>query len=169
MQAMVMPLQRPNPMTKFRKPVVTLPSFRMPQLSSGLLASGAFVAAAGVAVLIAWGAAVLVEGISARAVKTRLLTEGITFAQVEADGLQIHLLGTAPNEAARYRVVNLVGGLIDSARIRDRMDVTPVKAVDTSHPSATHTSPLRSPTTLDASSGAETPEPCPREEQPSPR
>jgi OOP family OmpA-OmpF porin len=110
--------------------VVTLPSFRMPQLSSGLLASGAFVAAAGVAVLIAWGAAVLVEGISARAVKTRLLTEGITFAQVEADGLQIHLLGTAPNEAARYRVVNLVGGLIDSARIRDRMDVTPVKAVE---------------------------------------
>ncbi len=110
--------------------MVTLPSFRMPQLSSGLLASGAFVAAAGVAVLIAWGAAVLVEGISARAVKTRLLTEGITFAQVEADGLQIHLLGTAPNEAARYRVVNLVGGLIDSARIRDRMDVTPVKAVE---------------------------------------
>ena len=64
MQAMVMPLQRPNPMTKFRKPVVTLPSFRMPQLSSGLLASGAFVAAAGVAVLIAWGAAVLALGLA---------------------------------------------------------------------------------------------------------
>lgn len=81
-------------------------------------------------VLVAWGAAVLVENISARAVKSMLLTEGITFASVAPDGLQIHLSGTAPNEAMRYKVVNMVGGLIDSSRIRDRLEVTPVKAIE---------------------------------------
>ncbi|OYU38440.1 MAG: hypothetical protein CFE33_15775 [Pseudorhodobacter sp. PARRP1] len=94
------------------------------------LAPSAFVAAGLVSVLVAWGAAVLVENISARAVKSMLLTEGITFASVAPDGLQIHLSGTAPNEAMRYKVVNMVGGLIDSSRIRDRLEVTPVKAIE---------------------------------------
>ncbi len=99
-------------------------------LPTKFLAPAAFVAAGLVSVLIAWGAAALVERISARAVTSRLLTEGITFAEVSADGLQIHLNGTAPNEASRYRVVNLVGSVIESSRIRDRMEVTPVKAVE---------------------------------------
>jgi OOP family OmpA-OmpF porin len=90
----------------------------------------AFVAAGLISVLIAWGAAVLVEKLSVRAVRSLLATDGVTYAQVEADGLQIHLIGTAPNEAARYRLVNLVGGLVDSSRIRDNMDVTAVKAIE---------------------------------------
>lgn len=109
--------------------MVTLPNFSLAQLPAKYLAPCAFVAAGAVSVLVAWGAAVLVENISARAVKSMLLTEGITFASVAPDGLQIHLSGTAPNEAMRYKVVNLVGGLIDSSRIRDRLEVTPVKAI----------------------------------------
>lgn len=107
-----------------------MPSFRLPQLQQKYLAPAAFVGAGLVSMLIAWGAAALVERISARAVTSRLLTEGITFAQVEADGLQIHLIGTAPNEAARYRVINMVGSMIESSRIRDKLEVTPVKAVE---------------------------------------
>lgn len=44
--------------------------------------------------------------------------------------MQVRLYGTAPNEAARFRVVNLAGGVADSARVRDRMDVTPVRAIE---------------------------------------
>lgn len=110
--------------------MVTLPKFSLAQLPAKYLAPCAFVAAGVVSVLVAWGAAVLVENISARAVKSMLLTEGITFASVAPDGLQIHLNGTAPTEALRYKVVNLVGGLIDSSRIRDRLEVTPVKAIE---------------------------------------
>ncbi|WP_235815549.1 OmpA family protein [Cypionkella psychrotolerans] len=110
--------------------MVTLPKLSLAQLPAKYLAPCAFIAAGMVSVLVAWGAAVLVENISARAVKSMLLTEGITFASVTPDGLQIHLNGTAPNEAMRYKVVNLVGGLIDSSRIRDRLEVTPVKAIE---------------------------------------
>ncbi len=110
--------------------MVTLPNLSLAQLPTKYLAPCAFVAAGAVSVLVAWGAAVLVENISARAVKSMLLTEGITFASVAPDGLQIHLSGTAPTEALRYKVVNLVGGLIDSSRIRDRLEVTPVKAIE---------------------------------------
>lgn len=116
--------------TELSDPVVTLPHFSLAQLPAKFLAPCAFVAAGLVSVVVAYGAAVLVEGISARSVKSMLLTQGITYASVAADGLQIHLSGTAPNEAARYRVVNLVGGLIDASRIRDRMEVTPVKAIE---------------------------------------
>lgn len=110
-----------------------MPPSRRPQLSQRLLTVAAFLAATLVSVAIAWAAALVVERVSARAVNSMLLTEGITFSAAEANGLQIVLVGTAPNEAARYRVVNLVGGLVDSARIRDHMDVTPVKAIEAPH------------------------------------
>lgn len=94
------------------------------------MAPAAFLGAGLLSVLIAWGGALVIERLSVSSVTSRLLTEGITYVQVQADGLQVHLLGTAPNEAARYRVVNLVGSMIESSRIRDKMEVTPVKAVE---------------------------------------
>lgn len=109
-----------------KRPKLYLPSLRKAALS----APAAFLGAALLAVLTAYGAAVLIETISARAVKSTLLTEGITWADVTTDGLQVHLIGTAPNEAARYRVVNLVGSQVDSARVRDDLEVTAVKAID---------------------------------------
>ena len=110
--------------------VVKKYSLRSLQLKTRLMAPAAFVAAACVATLVAWGAAALVEKVSARAVTSRLLAEGITFAQVRADGLQIHLGGTAPNEAVRYRLINLVGSVIESSRIRDNLEIAPVKAIE---------------------------------------
>jgi OmpA-OmpF porin, OOP family len=111
-------------------PVVTANPLRSLQLRAKMMPIAAFVGAACVATLIAWGAAALVERVSARAVTSRLLTDGITYAQVEADGLQIHLSGTAPNEAARYRLINLVGTVVESSRIRDAMEITPIKAIE---------------------------------------
>ncbi len=106
-----------------------MPTLALPKLPRRYLAPAVFVVAALVSVLIAWGAALVVERISARSVTSLLLTQGITFASAEANGLQIKLTGTAPDEAARYRVINLVGGLIDSSRIRDRIEVEPARAI----------------------------------------
>ena len=111
-------------------PVVKKYTLRSLQLKTKLMAPTAFVGAACVATLVAWGAAALVEKVSAQAVKSRLLAEGITYAQVRGDGLQIHLSGTAPNEALRYRLINLVGSVIESSRIRDAMEIAPIKAIE---------------------------------------
>jgi OmpA-OmpF porin, OOP family len=103
-----------------------LPSLRKAALSAPI----AFIAAGLLSLLTAYGAVLLIERLSAQGVKSMLLTEGITWADVTTDGLQVHLIGIAPNEAARYRVVNLVGAQVDSARIRDDLEVTAVKAVE---------------------------------------
>ncbi|MFN4154844.1 MAG: OmpA family protein [Paracoccaceae bacterium] len=100
------------------------------QLPHGLIALAAVTGAGVVAALAAWASAVVIEQRSEQAVTSRLLDAGITWASPEADGLQLHLIGTAPNEAARFRAVNLAGSVIDAARVRDRLEVTPVKAIE---------------------------------------
>jgi OmpA-OmpF porin, OOP family len=109
-----------------KKPNLYLPSLRLAALMAPLvfLAAGLFFLA------IAYGASTLIERISASSVKSKLLAEGITWADVEADGLQVRLIGTAPNEAARFRVVNLISTVVDSARVRDELELTPVKAFE---------------------------------------
>jgi OOP family OmpA-OmpF porin len=88
-------------------------------LVAGLLAS-----------LGAWWSAVAIENRSAAAVTSRLLSEGITWASVEANGLQVSLSGTAPNEAARFRVVNMAASVVQASRVRDQLDVTAVRAIE---------------------------------------
>lgn len=106
------------------------PALRLPQFDrSKLIGPFAFLAAGLLSLLVAWGGVVLIERLSVSAVTSRLLAEGITWATVQADGLQIHLIGTAPNEAARYRVVNLVGSEVEASRVRDKLEVTPAKAI----------------------------------------
>jgi OmpA-OmpF porin, OOP family len=94
------------------------------------LAIGSFGVAAGLAILAAWLSALVIEARSAQAVKSQLLDQGMTWAEVSADGLQVQLSGTAPNEAARFRAVNLAGAVIDANRVRDLLDVPPVKAIE---------------------------------------
>lgn len=100
------------------------------RIPPSLLKTTAFAGAGLVSIVTAWTAAMLIENRSEAQVRSRLLTEGITWVEVKASGLQVRLHGTAPNEAARFRAVNLAGGVIDSARVRDRMDVTPVRAIE---------------------------------------
>ncbi len=100
------------------------------RISHRFIAIAAFTAAALLAVLAAWGAALILESRSTKAVNSRLLTEGITWVTLESSGLQVRLQGTAPNEAARFRVVNLAGTVVDSARVRDQLEVTAVRAIE---------------------------------------
>ncbi|HEX9857423.1 MAG TPA: OmpA family protein [Paracoccaceae bacterium] len=100
------------------------------RITQTTIAIAAFAGAAILAMFAAWWAAVVIENRSAVAVTSRLLTSGITWATVEADGLQVQLHGTAPNEAARFRAVNLAGSVVESSRVRDLLEVTPVRAIE---------------------------------------
>jgi OOP family OmpA-OmpF porin len=84
--------------------------------------------AAGLSAAVAVWAVQAVEARTARAVTSQLLSSGITWARVEADGLRVVLTGTAPNEAQRLRALNLAGGVIDAGRVRDRLDVVALVA-----------------------------------------
>lgn len=95
-----------------------------------LMTTTAFVGAGLVSIITAWTGAALIENRSAALVRSQLLTQGMTWVEVKASGLQVRLNGTAPNEAARFRAVNLAGAVVDSARVRDRLNVTPVRAVE---------------------------------------
>ena len=107
--------------------VIKLPSLK---LTPALAAVIAFAAAAFVSVLIAWAVVLLMERLSERAVRSALLTQGVTYATVNADGLRMELSGTADTEAQRYRAINIVGSVIDATRIQDLMEVTPARAVE---------------------------------------
>jgi OOP family OmpA-OmpF porin len=109
------------------KPDPVLPHIR--KLSSTTLALLAFILAAIVMVSVAYGAALIIESRTQTAVTARLADQKIDWITVQTDGLQVRLTGTAPNEAARFRAVNLVGAMVDASRIRDGLDVTPASAV----------------------------------------
>ena len=100
------------------------------QLRNTVPAIGAVLIAAILAMLGATWAASAIENRSAAAVRSKLLAEGITWVAVDSDGLQVRLTGIAPNEAARFRVVNLVGAVVQSSRIRDELDVTAMRAIE---------------------------------------
>ncbi len=99
------------------------------RLSSNTLALLAFLLAAGFLAGVAFAAALVIEYRTEKVVSGKFAESSIDWVTVHADGLQLILTGTAPNEAARFRAVNMVGSLIDSARIRDQLDVTPASAV----------------------------------------
>ena len=99
------------------------------KLSSTTLALLAFILAAIAMVSVAYGTALIIESRSRHAVEARLAEQGIDWITVQTDGLQVRLSGTAPNEAARFRAVNLIGAIIDSSRIRDGLDVAPASAI----------------------------------------
>ena len=103
---------------------------RLAKLSSTTLALLAFVLAAGVMVSVAFGSALVIESRTQKVVTATLAEAGVDWITVHTDGLQVHLSGTAPNEAARFRAVNKVGEMIDSSRIRDGLDVTPASAIE---------------------------------------
>ena len=99
------------------------------RLSHNLIALIAFSGAAVLAMVVAFVSALIVENRSVAAVSARLAAENMPWASVHADGLQVWLTGTAPNEANRFRAVNLAGAEVDATRVRDGLEVTPARAI----------------------------------------
>lgn len=95
------------------------------RLSKLMIPGLAFAAAAGLSLVAAGFAVTAVERNTERGVRQALDGGGYTWAEVTADGLQVLLEGTAPDEATRFSVKSLVGTVVDAARIVDGMEVPP--------------------------------------------
>lgn len=93
---------------------------------SSLLAVGLTFLLAAILCLIAAGFAVTaIEDSSEIGVRRALDDNGHHWAEVEADGLQVILAGTAADEATRFNAISVVGGVVDAARIIDQMQIKP--------------------------------------------
>jgi OmpA-OmpF porin, OOP family len=100
------------------------------KLSSTTLAVLAFLLAGALMLSVAYGAARVIESRTLKVVTARLAEAGVDWITVATDGLRVQLTGTAPDEADRFRAVNMVGSLIDASRIRDGLDVAPTTGIE---------------------------------------
>lgn len=95
------------------------------RLSSLFIVSLTFLAAAGLSLVAAGFIVTGMEQSTEIAVRRTLDKTGHDWAEVTADGLQVILNGTAPDEATRFTAISVVGSTVDAARIIDEMQVTP--------------------------------------------
>lgn len=72
---------------------------------------------------VAVAAVAAVETQSRREVTTALVEAGHDWAEVEIDGLQVLLSGTAPDEAARFAAMTAAGTVVDASRVVDRVQI----------------------------------------------
>ena len=113
-----------------RLSALRVPGLRGLRPSQGMIAIVAFAGAGAFAVFIAMTAAAVIERRSLKAVNFAFANEGITWVEASADGMLVTLSGTAPNEAARFRAINVAGSVIDSGRVRDELQVTPATSIE---------------------------------------
>ena len=76
-----------------------------------------FAAAAVVSLVAASFSVQLIEDTSEIGVRDALDAQGMTWAEVQADGLQVTLAGIAPTEAVRFRALSTAGTVVDAARV----------------------------------------------------
>ena len=87
------------------------------RLSSIFAIAGTFFAAAIIAVVAAGFSAGVIEDNSRRDVRRALDLADMSWAEVDADGLQVFLAGTAPTEATRFKAISVAGGVVDATRV----------------------------------------------------
>lgn len=93
------------------------------RLSSLLIIAMTFFAAAVVSLVAANFSVKLIEETSEIGVRDALDDNGMTWAEVQADGLQVTLAGVAPTEAVRFKALSTAGSIVDAARVIDEMEV----------------------------------------------
>lgn len=91
------------------------------RLSSLLTIAGAFATAGGASLLAAYFSVQMIENGSKSGVLNQLDSEGLTWAEVDTNGLQVFLIGTAPDEAARFHALSAAGRVVDASRVIDQM------------------------------------------------
>ena len=99
------------------------------RLSSLFLIAGIFVTAAALSLVAANLSVQLIEENSEIGVREALDDEGMTWAEVQADGLQVTLAGQAPTEAVRFAALSTAGTVVDAARVSDEMQVAAAAAI----------------------------------------
>lgn len=93
------------------------------RLSTLAIVAVTFAAGAGLSFVTAGFAVNAIESTSERGVRAALDRDGFTWAEVQADGLDVYLTGTAPTEAVRFSVISTASSVVDATRVIDRMDV----------------------------------------------
>ncbi|APX23983.1 MAG: OmpA family protein [Rhodobacteraceae bacterium] len=91
------------------------------RLSRFAIPAATLLAAAILCLLAAFFASRLVENTSRTEVGTALDMAELDWAEVDVNGLQVFLIGEAPDEAARFEAVTVAGTVVDSARVIDQM------------------------------------------------
>ncbi len=99
------------------------------RLSALLIIALTFSAAATLSLVAANFSVTLIEENSEIGVRDALDEKGMTWAEVEADGLQVTLSGTAPNEVIRFNALSAAGTVVDAARVIDQMAVESQAAI----------------------------------------
>lgn len=88
-----------------------------------LASAGIFVVAAGLSIAGAIVAADAVEKVSRDDVARALDQAQMPWADVATDGLQVFVIGIAPNEADRFKAKSTAGQVVDATRVIDQMTV----------------------------------------------
>jgi len=96
---------------------------------STLMTIAAFVIALILSMVIAGGSATVIEKRTKSEVRLAMETNDHGWMQVQTDGLQVILNGTAPTEAERFRAVALADKYVDSSRVVDNTDVESTAAL----------------------------------------
>lgn len=99
------------------------------RLSSFLIVAGTFFGAALLSLVAANLSVQLIEESSEIGVRDALDERELTWAEVEADGLQVTLAGIAPTEAVRFAALSAAGTVVDAARVIDDMQVEAAAAL----------------------------------------
>ena len=93
------------------------------RLSAISIVAMTFVTAAGLCLVAAGFAVKTSENNSEYGVRMALDDNHLPWAEVQANGLQVLLTGTAPSEAMRFKALSTAGGIVDAARVIDGMDI----------------------------------------------
>ncbi|TMM55532.1 OmpA family protein [Sulfitobacter sabulilitoris] len=99
------------------------------RLSSIFITGLTFAAAAAISLVAANFSVELIEDSSEIGVRDALDARGLTWAEVEADGLQVTLAGLAQSEAVRFQALTAAGTIVDAARVIDEIEVEAQAAI----------------------------------------
>jgi len=94
------------------------------RLSSLIFTTAAFLFAGVFCVLSAGFIATLIEESSKTEVRRALDAEGLVWADTDADGLNVFVFGTAPDEAERFHALTVAGTVVDASRVIDQMEIS---------------------------------------------
>ncbi|WP_293440673.1 OmpA family protein [Planktotalea sp.] len=93
------------------------------RLSSYITVAATFIGAGAICLVAAGFAVTVIEDTSRTAVLRELDIQSLTWADADTNGLQVFLIGTAPNEAERFKAVSTAGSIVDAARVIDQTEV----------------------------------------------
>jgi OOP family OmpA-OmpF porin len=91
------------------------------RLSTILTIGATFLGAAAISTIAAGFAVSAIEDGSRHGVRAALDQRGLVWTEVDTDGLQVFLAGTAPSEAQRFEALSVAGSVVDAARVIDQM------------------------------------------------